>query len=173
MKITAVLATIVLTTLLQVTLTRFTAGGGVVFDLVLVGVVFTALQWGAVAGMLSGTVGGLLQDLLSGGVIGVGGLAKTLVGCATGVIGAQFVLVRSHARMIIVALATVAHRGLILVLRALIDQQWPSVPWGAILAETGLNAAAAIVVFYAMHVVPVAVQRQRAGRRSSLSRRQW
>ena len=173
MKLTAVLLTIVGATFLQVALARFTVGGSVAFDLVLVGVVFTALQWGPVAGILSGTVGGLLQDLLSGGVIGIGGLAKTLVGCAAGVVGTQFVLVRSHARMIIVALATVAHRGLTLVFQGLIDQRWPVVSWGAILAETGLNAAAALLAFYAIHMLPSAVQRQRVNRRSSLSRRQW
>ena len=37
-----------------------------------------------VAGMLAGTLGGLLQDMLSGGIVGVGGLAKTLVGFAAG-----------------------------------------------------------------------------------------
>lgn len=173
MKLTAVLLTIVGATFLQVALARFTVGGGVVFDLVLVGVVFAALQWGPVAGILSGTVGGLLQDLLSGDVIGVGGLAKTLVGCAAGIIGTQFVLVRSHARMIIVAFASVAHRGLILLLRGLIDQHWPAVAWGAILAETGLNAAAALLAFYAIHMLPAAVERQRVNRRSGLSRRQW
>ncbi|MCC7009282.1 MAG: rod shape-determining protein MreD [Acidobacteria bacterium] len=173
MKLTAVLLTVVGATFLQVALARFTVGGVVVFDLVLVGAVFAALEWGPVAGILAGTVGGLLQDLLSGDIIGVGALAKTLVGWAAGVVGAQFVLVRSHARMIIVAFATVVHRAMILMLRGLIDQHWPAVSWGAILAETGLNAAAALLVFYAIHMLPAAVERQRVNRRSSLSRRQW
>jgi rod shape-determining protein MreD len=173
MKLAAVLLTIVGATFLQVAFARFTLSGGVVFDLVLVGVVFAALQWGPVAGILSGTVGGLLQDLLAGDVIGVGGLAKTLVGCAAGIIGTQFVIARSHARMIIVALATVLHRLLIIGLRGLIDQHWPVMPWGAILAETGLNAAAALLAFYAVQTLPTALARQRGSRRSSLSRRQW
>jgi len=172
-KLTAVLLTTVGATFLQVGLARFTIGGGVVFDLVLVAVLFTALQWGPIAGILSGTVGGLLQDLLSGEIIGVGGLAKTLVGCAAGVVGTQFVLVRSYARVLIVALATVVHRGLIIALRGLIEQAWPVVPWGAILAEIGLNAFAALVAFYMMQMLPAAVARQRVSRRSSLSRRQW
>ena len=49
-------------------------------DLVLVVVLSVAMRQGAVAGLWTGTVGGLLQDALSGGVVGVGGLAKTLVG---------------------------------------------------------------------------------------------
>ena len=63
---------------------RGTPWAGGVFDFVLVGVVFAALQSGAVAGMLAGTIGGLLLDVLSGGVVGLGGLVKTLVGCAAG-----------------------------------------------------------------------------------------
>ena len=50
---------------LQVTLARYTVGGRWVFDLVLVGVVYAALLWGPVAGMLAGTIGGLLQDWLA------------------------------------------------------------------------------------------------------------
>ena len=101
------------------------------FDLVLVGVVFAALQGGAIAGMLAGTIGGLLQDVLSGGIVGVGGLAKTLVGCVTGVVGTQFVVARPSARAVIVAVATVVHRLVMVGLQALIDQQWPGVSWGA------------------------------------------
>ena len=84
MKVTAVLIAVILSVVLQVTLARYTVGGRLVFDVVLVGVVYSALQWGPVAGMLAGTIGGLLQDMLAGEIVGVGGLAKTLVGCAAG-----------------------------------------------------------------------------------------
>ena len=96
MKLTSVLVTVLVAVVLQVTLARYTVGGRWVFDLVLVGVVYAALLWGPVAGMLAGTIGGLLQDVLAGDVVGVGGLAKTLVGFAAGVVGTQFVLVRPH-----------------------------------------------------------------------------
>jgi rod shape-determining protein MreD len=49
-------------------------------DVVLVAVVYVALTTGPVGGMLSGTIAGLIQDTLSSGVIGIGSLAKTLVG---------------------------------------------------------------------------------------------
>ena len=48
-------------------------------DLVLVVVVYIALTGGPVAGLLAGTVGGLVQDALSSGILGMGGLAKTVV----------------------------------------------------------------------------------------------
>jgi rod shape-determining protein MreD len=173
MKLSSVLLTVLVSVLLQATLARYAVGGRLVFDLVLVGVVYAALRWGAVAGMLAGTLGGLMQDVIAGGVVGVGGLAKTLVGFAAGTIGAQFVLARPQARLIILVVATVAHRFAMILLYAIIDQQWLGVPWAAILGETVLNALAGLVVFYLTEALPGAVARGRMSRRSSLGRRRW
>jgi rod shape-determining protein MreD len=172
-KFTSVLLTVIVSVLLQVTLARFTVGGTWVFDLVLVGVVFAGLQWGPTAGLIGGTLGGLLQDLLSGEIVGVSGLAKTLVGFVAGLVGTQFVLTRPQGRSIIVAGCSLAHRGLMLALAALIEQRWPGVSWGAMLAETGLNTAAALLLFQVTGALPGAIARRRGSRRASLSRRQW
>ena len=59
-------------------------GGRIAVNLVLVAVVYVALAYGAVTGMLAGTVGGLAQDALAGGIVGIGGLSKTLIGFAVG-----------------------------------------------------------------------------------------
>lgn len=173
MKFTAVLLTTIAAVMLQVTLARYTVGGSWVFDLVLVGAVFAGLQWGPAAGLLSGTIGGLLQDLLSGGIVGVNGLTKTLVGFAAGLIGTQFVLTRAHARSIIVAGATFVHRGMMLGLTGLIEQHWPGVSWGTMLGEVALNTLAAFVLFQATSAWPGMIERHRASRRTSFSRRQW
>jgi len=172
-KFTSVLATVTVAVLAQVTLARFTVGGTWVFDLVLVGVVFAGLQWGPAAGLVGGTLGGMFQDLLSGQIVGVSGLAKTLVGFGAGVIGTQFVLTRAHGRSIIVAASSLVHRLLMLALTALIAQEWPVVSWGALLAELVLNTLAGFVVFQAMSALPGMVARRRAGRRASFGRRQW
>jgi rod shape-determining protein MreD len=172
-KATTVFLAVLAAVLLQVALARYAVGGRWVFDLVLVGVAFAALQGGALAGMVAGTVGGLLQDVLSGGIVGVGGLAKTVVGCVVGVVGTQFVLARASARMLIVAVATVVHRLVVIALLALIDLQWVGISWSSVLIEMALNAAAALVVFQAAQALPGALARQRMSRRSSLSRRQW
>jgi rod shape-determining protein MreD len=172
-KFTSVLLTVVVAVLLQVALARFTVGGSWVFDLVLVGVVFAGLQWGPTAGLVAGTVGGLSQDLLAGDVVGVSGLAKTIVGFLAGVIGTQFVLTRPHARSIIVAGGSVVHRVLMVALVGLIEQQWPGTTWGAMLAETGLNTVAGFLLFQATTALPGMMDRRRAGRRTSFGRRQW
>ncbi|HYN07941.1 MAG TPA: rod shape-determining protein MreD [Vicinamibacterales bacterium] len=173
MKPTAVLATVLVAVLLQMMFARYMIGGRLVFDLVLVGVVFAALQWGPVAGMLAGTMGGLLQDALSGGIIGVGGLAKTLVGYAAGQMGVQFVIARARAKVLPLAVATVVHRLLMLSFYGMIDQRWPQVPWTAILWETGVNAACGLALFLAADSLPGAISRGRMSRRSTFSRRQW
>ena len=61
-------------------------------NLVLVAVVYRRAGFGAVAGLLAGTVGGLAQDALAGGIVGIGGLSKTIVGFLVGVLGAQFIV---------------------------------------------------------------------------------
>jgi len=173
MKITAVIAVVLLAVTLQVALARYMIGGRFMFDLVLVGVVFAALQWGPVAGMLAGTIGGLLQDALAGGIIGVGGLAKTIVGYFTGQIGTQFVLTRPRARILPLAVASIVHRLLMLSVTGLIDQRWPNISWPAMLGETGVNAVCGLIAFLAAEALPDAISRGRMSRRSSLSRRQW
>jgi rod shape-determining protein MreD len=172
-KATSVLATVVVAVVLQLTLARYTVGGRWPFDLVLVGVVFAALNWGPVAGMLAGTAGGLIQDALSDEIVGSGGLAKTAVGFLTGAIGAQFVVARPAARTVLLAGASLVHRFLILGLHALIDQHWPGVPWTAMLGETAINSICGLVAFQASESLPGAVARGRQSRRSGLEKRQW
>jgi hypothetical protein len=75
--------------------------------------------------------------------------------------------------VLVAAAATVIHRLMILSLHALIDQHWPGIAWGAILAETGVNTACALTLFVAAGAAPSLLARQRMSRRSSLSRRQW
>ena len=173
MRLTWVLLTMVVAVGLQVALARYTVGGAWTFDLVLVGCVFAALQWGPVAGIAAGTVGGLLQDLLGGDIVGPGGLMKTVVGFAAGVVGTQVVLTRPYSRTLVLVVASVFHRFGMLALRGLIDQQWPSVPWNAVLTETAVNAACGFLAFQGTTALPGLIERQRRNRRSSLSRRQW
>lgn len=168
-----VLLTVLVALTLQMALARYAVAGRWVFDLVLVGVVYASLRWGPVAGMWTGTLGGLTQDALSGDVIGLGGLAKTVVGYASGVLGAQFIVARPFARSGVVAGSTVLHRFIVVGLLAVVDRDWPGFSWAAMLMETGLNAVAGLVAFQLSDMLPGAVQQSRERRRSSLSRRRW
>lgn len=172
MKLTAVLATVLVAVGLQMAVARIAVGGRWQVDVVLVGVAYAAIYWGPVAGILAGTAGGLLQDLLAHGLVGVGGLANTLIGFAAGTLSAQFIITRAAVRMGVVAAATVVHRLMVVALYALIDQRWPGVSWPAMLGETVLNALIALAAFQLTERGPGLLLRRRA-RGSTLSRRQW
>ena len=75
----------------------------------LVVVVYVALTSGPATGLLAGTFAGLVQDALSSGVIGIGGLAKTMVGFLAGIIGTQFIVAQPLPRFVVFFGATVLH----------------------------------------------------------------
>ena len=158
--------------LLQIVLARFAIGGRMTFDLVLVGVVFVALQAGPVPGMLAGTIGGLVLDLFSGGVVGVGGLLKTLIGYFAGLLGTRLVVAKPYARAAIVGAATLVHGFIAVTLGTVIDG-WSGIPWPAMLWETAMNTVAGYIAFLAIEAMPGAVGRGRTRQRSAWSRRQW
>jgi rod shape-determining protein MreD len=172
MRLTGVLVTVAVSLVLQTVLARYSVGVRWSVDLVLLGVIYSGLRWGPVAGMLAGTLGGLIQDWIALDIVGVGGLTKTLIGFAVGVIGAQFVLVRAHGRVIIVAVATILHRLILVGLYDVIGGR-AGVLWSDILIQTGLNAAVALVGFQLIESLPGALERSRANRRATLNRRKW
>jgi rod shape-determining protein MreD len=172
-RFAAILATAAIAVVLQLALARYAVGGRWLFDIVLVGVVYAALNWGPAAGMLTGTLGGLVQDVLSNDVVGIGGLAKTLIGFAAGVVGSQFVVARPVARVALLAAASVLHRLLVVGLHGLIDQHWPVVPGGPMVVETLLNCVCGLIAFQLSESLPGAVSRGRQRRRPGLRRREW
>lgn len=173
MSVARVLLVMAVALVLQLALARFAVGGRWVFDLVLVGVVYAALHWGPVSGMLAGTIGGLTQDALSGEILGIGSFAKTVAGLGAGIAGAQFVVSRASARLATVAAATVGHRLIVATLLALIDQRWPGLSWTAMLMEIVCNGLAGLVAFQLTELLPGAVRQTRERARPSLSKRRW
>ena len=92
MRMAAAAAAILIALALQTTLAGLVIRGTAAIDLVLIVVVYIALKSGPVTGLLAGTVAGLIQDALSAPILGIGGLAKTLVGFLSGVLATQFIL---------------------------------------------------------------------------------
>jgi len=173
MKVSRIFIVVAIGLLLQVAFARFAIGGRFAFDFVLVAVVFAAMESGAVAGMLAGTIGGLLLDVVSGGVRGESGLVDTLVGYVAGEFGTRFVVAKPQARALIVAAATIAHALMMSGLKAVIGQTWPVLAWTAMLESVVINAFVGWVAFYLTESLPGAMARGRSRRRPSLSRRQW
>lgn len=104
-----IVATLVVALLAQSFASAFPWRETTVVDLVLVVVVYVALTGGPTAGILAGTCGGLVQDALASGILGIGGLAKTLVGYAVGRLGTQFIVTATIPRVLVFAAATAAH----------------------------------------------------------------
>jgi len=154
-----VLATVVAVAL-QTTLTRFVSGT-IVVDLVLVVVVYTALLTGPVTGLLTGTFAGLVQDALSIGVIGIGGLAKTIVGFLAGLIGTQFIVAQAPSRFVVFFAATVLHAVIFMGLYELLRLRDFGTPYGKVLEQAFANAVVGIVAFQAAELLPGAVERRR------------
>ena len=164
MKAAAVLLAIGLAVALQTTLAGFVVRGTVAIDLVLVVVVYVALTSGSVTGLLSGAVAGLVQDALSSGVIGIGGLAKTIVGFLAGVVGTQFIVAQSLPRFVVFFGATLVHAIVFIGLYVLLDLRQFGSPYAAVAGQAMGNAVVGVVAFQLAELLPGAVERRRGAR---------
>jgi rod shape-determining protein MreD len=163
-KALGVFIAIALALALQTTLTRFVVGGSAAVDLVLVAVVAVALTIGPVGGMLAGSAAGLIQDALSSGVIGIGGLAKTIVGFLAGAFGQQFIVTAALPRLVIFVAATVLHGAVFMGLYTLLDIRAFPAPWKPLGAQALGNALIGIVAFGIIESLPGVVERRRSRR---------
>jgi rod shape-determining protein MreD len=149
---------------LQTTLGRFVAAGTIAVDLVLVVVVYVALTSGPAIGLLTGTFAGLVQDALSSNVIGIGGLAKTIVGFLAGILGTQFIVAQSLPRFVVFFGATVAHAIVFMGLYMLLDLRHFGAPYAAVAGQAVGNAVVGVVAFQVVEMLPGAVERRRSQR---------
>lgn len=166
MKAAAVVVAIALALALQTSLARFLVGGTAALDLVLVVVVYVALTSGPVTGMLAGSAAGIIQDALSSGTIGIGGLAKAIVGFAAGVLGQQFIVTAAFPRFVMFIVATLVHSALFMGMYVLLGlKEFPS-PWAAVFSQAIGNAVVGIVGFAIIESLPGAMERRRFKRSS-------
>jgi len=148
---------------LQTTLDRYLRGS-VVLDLVLVAVVYVSLTSGSVTGLLTGTFAGLVQDTMTTGVIGIGGMAKTLVGFLTGIIGTQFIVAQPLPRFVVFFGATLLHGLVFIGLYVLLDLRHFESPYAAVFAQAAGNAIVGVMAFQLVELLPGAVERRRAAK---------
>ena len=165
MKVVGVLIAIALALALQTTLARLLVGGTAAIDLVLVAVVAVALTTGPVSGMLAGSVAGLIQDSLSTGVLGIGGLAKSVIGFVAGAISQQFILTSALPRFVMFVGATVAHSVLFMGLNVALGLRTFPSPWKAVASQAIGNAIVGMIAFALIEALPEVIERRRAGRR--------
>jgi rod shape-determining protein MreD len=163
-KTAGVILAIVAALVLQTTFARLIARTTVAVDLVLVVVVYVALTSGPVTGLLAGTAAGLAQDALSSGVIGIGGLAKTLVGFLSGIIGTQFIVAQPFSRFVVFLAATVLHAIVFIGLYVVLDLREFGTPYAAVAWQAVANAVVGVVAFQLVELLPGVVERRRSQR---------
>ena len=148
---------------LQTTLERYIRGS-VALDLVLVVVVYVALTCGPVTGLLTGTFAGLVQDAMGTGVIGIGGLAKTLIGFLAGIVGTQFIVAQPLPRFVVFFGATLLERLVFIGLYVLLNLRQFESPYAAVVGQAAANATVGVLAFQLVELLPGAVERRRAAK---------
>jgi rod shape-determining protein MreD len=149
---------------LQTTLARVFLRGTDAVDFVLVVVVYAALTGGPITGLLTGTFAGLVQDTLSTGVVGIGGLAKTIVGFLAGIVGTQFIVAQPVPRFVVFFVATIVHAVVFYGLYILLDLGQFRPAYTAVAGQALGNAVVGVVAFQLVELLPGAVERRRAAR---------
>ena len=164
MKAAAALAAIAAALALQTTLASLVIRGTAALDLVLIVVVYIALITGPVTGLLLGSAAGLIQDALSSGIIGIGGLAKTVVGFIAGVLGTQFIVTAPLSRFVVFVLATALHATIFMGLYILLDLRHFESPYAAVLSQAIGNGLLGVVGAQLAEVLPGLRERRRTRR---------
>ena len=173
MKAAGVLLALAVALVLQTTLAGMSLQGATVVNLVLVAIVYVALAFGAVTGMLAGTAGGLIQDALAGGIIGLGSMSKTLVGFVVGVLGAQFIVTHTLPRFVMFVGATFLHELSFQGLQALVEMRPFGLDYSATLTQAAVNGLVGILAFQLVELTPGMLERRRARGGASWSRRRY
>jgi rod shape-determining protein MreD len=171
MKMAAVLAALAIALVLQATLAGLSMAAGTRVNLVLVAVVYAALAFGPVTGMLAGTAGGIAQDAIAGGIVGVGGLSKTLVGFLVGVLGAQFIVSTTVPRLVMFVAASLVHEVCFQALYALVESRGFRMQYSAALVQALVNGLVGILAFFLVERGPEVMQRRNW--RTASSRRRY
>lgn len=154
MRIATSLVAVVVALALQTTLASLVIRGTAALDLVLIVVVYLSLISGPVSGVLLGSAAGLVQDALSSGVIGIGGLAKTLVGFLAGFLGTQFIVTAPLSRFIVFVASTLLHAGVFIGLYTLLDLRQFDAPWPAVMSQAIGNGFLGVVGAQLVELLP-------------------
>lgn len=157
------LAALAAAIVLQATLSGMWMSAGTRVNLVLVAIVYVALAFGAVTGLLAGTAGGLAQDALAGGIVGIGGLSKTIVGFFVGVLGAQFIVSQPLPRFVMFVGATFVHELCFQAVYALVESRSFTMQYSAVLLQAVVNAVIGVLAFQLVEGAPGLLQRRHSG----------
>jgi rod shape-determining protein MreD len=169
-KIVAALLAVAVALALQTTLASRVIRGDATLDLVLIVVVYISLITGPVTGLLIGTAAGLTQDALSSGIIGVGGLSKTVVGFFAGLLGTQFIVTAPLSRFVVFVLATALHAAIFMGLYTLLGLRQFDSPYGSVMSQAVGNGFLGVVGAQLVELLPGLRDRRKTRRAARLPR---
>jgi rod shape-determining protein MreD len=164
MKTAGVLLALVVALAVQTSLSGLTMTGASMVNLVVVAVVYAALVFGPITGMMAGTAGGLAQDALAGGIVGIGSLSKTIVGFLAGLLGAHFIVAQPLPRFVMFVSASVLHEICYQGLSALVEVRPLRLAYGPVLTQAAINGIVGLSAFFVVERLPGMLQRRRARR---------
>jgi rod shape-determining protein MreD len=164
MKTVGVLLALVVALAVQTSLSGLTMSGASMVNLVVVAVVYAALVLGPATGMMAGTAGGLAQDALAGGIVGIGSLSKTIVGFLAGLLGAQFIVAQPLPRFVMFVSASVLHEVCYQGLSALVEVRPLRLAYAPVVTQAGINGIVGLSAFFVVERLPGMLQRRRARR---------
>ncbi|MEZ5283412.1 MAG: rod shape-determining protein MreD [Vicinamibacterales bacterium] len=163
MKLALNLAALAAALAIQTTLTQYVRGTAAL-DFVLIMVVSLALTSGPITGVVAGSAAGLVQDALSSGVVGIGALAKTIVGFFAGRLGTQFIVTAPLPRFVVFMAATLVHAALFMGLYTLLGLRTFPNPYAAIGGQAVGNAVVGVLGFQVSEWLPGFLARRRLRR---------
>ena len=135
--------------LFQSALTHIVPRQARMVDLFVLVLVYCGLVGGETHAMLAGAAGGWVQDVqFGGGVVGLSGLTKVLVGFGVGLSGTRFHLTEPGARVLVLFAATLLDALVFERLASAFDVRIEMLSLGGLLTRATLNAALGGVVFF-------------------------
>jgi rod shape-determining protein MreD len=142
-------------------------------DLPLLVTVYFGLQRAPMLGMATGVVAGIGGDAIAGGILGVRGFTKTLLGYLVAMVGIRFSLENPLARLAVVAVASAANTVLFAGLTLMLEQSLPYTgSWGdfgkAIGKSVLLDSLSSVAIFLLLDKV---FPEQPAARRMAIRKR--
>jgi rod shape-determining protein MreD len=156
-KISPYALTALLLIVVHATILNFVTIGNAIPDIILIWVVYVAITTGQLTGTITGFFVGIIVDLLSGGVLGLSALAKTLAGFVGGYFFNENKIEQTLSTskfVIAVGIASVLHNAIYF----LIFLQGTDVGWARAVALHGIPSALYTTV---LAVVPMAIFRRR------------
>jgi rod shape-determining protein MreD len=135
--------------LLQSALTHVVPHQARMVDLFVLVLVYCGLVGGETHAMLAGAAGGWVQDVqFGGGVVGLSGLTKVMVGFGVGLAGSRFQLTEPMARVLVLFVATLVDALIFERLASAFDVRLQALSLAGLFTRAVLNAALGGVLFF-------------------------